>query len=74
MQDIRLGVDVSDTITDAVMLDDSGRVRVSAKTPTTPDVTTTALASVIETALPGLGLQATQSLCRPVPVTVLSVQ
>src|SRR6266487_4041050 len=40
MQDLRLGVDVGGTNTDAVVLDDSGRVRASAKTPTTPDVTT----------------------------------
>jgi N-methylhydantoinase A/oxoprolinase/acetone carboxylase beta subunit len=40
MQDVRLGVDVGGTNTDAVVLDDRGRVLASAKTPTTPDVTT----------------------------------
>ncbi len=40
MQDLRLGVDVGGTNTDAVMLNDNGRVQASAKTPTTPDVTT----------------------------------
>lgn len=40
MQDLRLGVDVGGTNTDAVVLDGSGRVLASAKTPTTPDVTT----------------------------------
>jgi len=40
MQNLRLGVDVGGTNTDAVVLDGSGRVRASAKTPTTPDVTT----------------------------------
>src|SRR6266568_3715425 len=40
MQDVRLGVDVGGTNTDAVVLDGRGHVRASAKTPTTPDVTT----------------------------------
>src|SRR6266516_4204560 len=40
MQDLRLGVDVGGTNTDAVVLDGRGHVRASAKTPTTPDVTT----------------------------------
>lgn len=40
MQDLGLGVDVGGTNTDAVVLDGAGRVRASAKTPTTPDVTT----------------------------------
>lgn len=37
-QDLRLGIDVGGTNTDAVALDDRGHVL--AKTPTTPDVTT----------------------------------
>src|SRR5579875_350893 len=40
MQDVRLGVDVGGTNTDAVVLDGSGRVLAKAKTPTTADVTT----------------------------------
>ncbi len=40
VQDLRLGIDVGGTNTDAVVLDSSGRVLASAKTPTTPDVTT----------------------------------
>jgi N-methylhydantoinase A/oxoprolinase/acetone carboxylase beta subunit len=40
MQDLRLGVDVGGTNTDAVVLDGRGHVQASAKTPTTPDVTT----------------------------------
>ena len=40
MQNVRLGVDVGGTNTDAVVLDGSGRVLAKAKTPTTPDVTT----------------------------------
>jgi N-methylhydantoinase A/oxoprolinase/acetone carboxylase beta subunit len=40
MQYLRLGVDVGGTNTDAVVLDARGHVLSSAKTPTTPDVTT----------------------------------
>ncbi len=40
MQDLRLGVDVGGTNTDAVVLDGRGHVLAKAKTPTSPDVTT----------------------------------
>ncbi len=40
MQDVRLGVDVGVTNTDAVVLDGRDHVLAKAKTPTTPDVTT----------------------------------
>jgi N-methylhydantoinase A/oxoprolinase/acetone carboxylase beta subunit len=40
MQNLRLGVDVGGTNTDAVVLDDNHHVLAKAKTPTTPDVTT----------------------------------
>lgn len=61
MQDIRLGVDVGGTNTDAVMLDDSGRVRASAKTPTTPDVTTgiiRVIDMVLATGVPSASIRA----------------
>ena len=49
--DLRIGIDVGGTNTDAVVLDGAARVVAQAKTPTTPDVTTgirAALALVLE--------------------------
>ncbi len=40
MHDLRLGIDVGGTNTDAVVLDAHGRVLAKAKTPSTPEVTT----------------------------------
>src|SRR5437764_13373260 len=61
MQDIGLGVDDGGTNTDAVMLHDSGRVRASAKTLTTPDVTTgiiRVIDMVLATGVPSASIRA----------------
>jgi N-methylhydantoinase A/oxoprolinase/acetone carboxylase beta subunit len=61
MQDLRLGVDVGGTNTDAVVLDGTNHVLAKAKTPTTPDVTTgiaQAIDLVLATGVPSAAIRA----------------
>ncbi|MEV4288503.1 hydantoinase/oxoprolinase family protein [Nonomuraea bangladeshensis] len=54
MSDLRVGIDVGGTNTDAVVLDAGGRVVAKAKRPTTPDVTT-GLRAALDAVLAPLG-------------------